>query len=218
MLSATAVEFLKSIFRHRCTSNNVFPVDLLLQDTGPASLFHNAPLATSADELPLGWANIRQLLVRSADPRYLPLESFLSIWAYCAMMNPRKSVMAMMYLGYPDGYGRCDMTLNSCLSWKLCCTTGISFMADRQAHLTRSSRPGRDMFSARQQHHNYLCLHPGASNLMCSQSHSPSIWAFVLSAACCLAVQDVARVTYWSYFLAAHKEDCSIPIFSKQHG
>lgn len=106
MLSVAAVEFLKSIFQHRCTSSNVFPIDLLLQDTGPASLFHNAPPTVSADEHPLGWANIRQLLVRGSDPRYLPLESFLSIWAYCTLNNPRKTVMAMMYLGYPDGYGR----------------------------------------------------------------------------------------------------------------
>lgn len=119
MLSSTAVEFLTSIFRRRCTASNVFPIDLLLQDTGPASLFHNAPPATTPDDHPLGWASIRQLLVRSSDPRYLPLESFLSIWAYCTMVNPRKSVMAMVYLGYPGGYGRCGLTSTAAIVFNM---------------------------------------------------------------------------------------------------
>lgn len=110
MLSAAAIVFLKSIFNHRCTASRLFPVDLLMQDTGPSSLFHNAPPAVDDDDHPLGRSNMRQLLVRGTDTRYLPLESFLAVWAYCTLINTRRTIMAMMYLGYPDGYGRCVMS------------------------------------------------------------------------------------------------------------
>lgn len=107
MLSSEAVAFLKMQFQRRCSERDgLLPLDLLIEDTGPQSLFHHAPPVSNHAEHPLGKQNIRALLVMGADRRRLPLESFLCIWAYCALVDARKAVIAMLYLGYPDAYRR----------------------------------------------------------------------------------------------------------------
>lgn len=117
MLSREAVAFLRAQFEQRCSPiDGLLPLDLLLEDTGPQSLFHNAPPVSSHAEHPLGKQNIRSLLVHSIHTRKLPLESFLCIWAYCALVDARKAVVAMLYLGYRDTYRRyCSaQVLNAC--------------------------------------------------------------------------------------------------------
>lgn len=107
MLSSEAVVFLRAQFQRRCSvRDGLLPLDLLLEDTGPQSLFHHAPPVSNHAEHPLGKQNIRSLLVKGASTRKLPLESFLCIWAYCALVDARKTVIAMLYLGYPDTYRR----------------------------------------------------------------------------------------------------------------
>jgi hypothetical protein len=108
MLSSEAVAFLKTQFQRRCSLDGLLPLDLLLEDTGPQSLFHHAPPVSNHAEHPLGKQNIRSLLVHGIHARKLPLESFLCIWAYCALVDARKAVVAMLYLGYPDTYRRCS--------------------------------------------------------------------------------------------------------------
>lgn len=113
MLSTEAVAFLKAQFHSRCSERDgLLPLELLLEDTGPQSLFHHAPPVSNHAEHPLGKQNIRSLLVMGMDRRRLPLESFLCIWAYCALIDARKTVIAMLYLGYPDAYRRyCSLLL-----------------------------------------------------------------------------------------------------------
>jgi hypothetical protein len=53
---------------------------------------------------PLAVSRVKELLVAGADTGYISLESFLCIWAYCALLDARKTVMAMVYLGFPDTY------------------------------------------------------------------------------------------------------------------
>jgi hypothetical protein len=102
MLSREAVAFLTAQFQRRAGRDGLLPLDLLLADTGPHSLFHHAPPASTSAEHPLGKQNIRSLLVRGSHTRMLPLESFLCIWAYCTLVDAKKAVLAMLYLAYPD--------------------------------------------------------------------------------------------------------------------
>jgi hypothetical protein len=110
-LSHTAVSFLTMHFKVRTDPRNprhardgLLPVDLLLEDSGTESFFHCAPPATNAASHPLGVTHVRQLLVLGADTGRLPLHSYLAVWAYCALVDARKVVAAMLYLGFPDTY------------------------------------------------------------------------------------------------------------------
>lgn len=124
MLSTEAVSFLKSQFQRRCSERDgLLPLDLLLEDTGPQSLFYHAPPVANNAEHPLGKQNIRTLLVRAIHTHKLPLESFLCIWAYCALVDAPRAVTAMLYLGYSDTYRRCAS--HSVAPWHRCNLSGV---------------------------------------------------------------------------------------------
>ena len=80
------------------------PLDLLLKDTDTQSFFHCAPPASTPEAHPLGISSVNELLVAGADTGHVSLEAFLAIWAYCTLLDARKTAMAMLYLGFPDTY------------------------------------------------------------------------------------------------------------------
>jgi hypothetical protein len=106
MLSLEAVRFLSGLFQRRChPGTGTMSLDLLLNDTGPSSLFHNAPPALKEENFPLRQSYIEHLLIDGSDDRNLTLEGFLCLWAYCALVDARQTVKALLYVGFPDSYG-----------------------------------------------------------------------------------------------------------------
>jgi hypothetical protein len=129
MLSDEAVRFLTSRF-HRHAHNGLVPLSLLLEDSGPESMFHNAPPSidaqarmrkvtrdvmfpicqsskTAAPGSAKGTPASLQGLARSADEVAVALDVYLCIWAFCTMTDARGTLAAMLYMGFPDTYDRC---------------------------------------------------------------------------------------------------------------
>jgi hypothetical protein len=142
-LSPRAVEFLTAHFQLRLhtlppkpqltknlaaasksrTSPGQISLNLLLEDTGVHSFFHNAPPASMPDMHPLAVSQVKELLVAGADTGFVSLESFLCIWAYCTFLDARKTVKAMVYLGFPDTYEYVPKLPVACLLVKVQCHT-----------------------------------------------------------------------------------------------
>ena len=143
-LSQAAVNFLIDQFHTRVhmgmrkqkTLDGRLPLELLTEDSGTESFFHCAPPATSPTQHCLGVQTIQELMLEGSDEGRLTLDAYLGLWAYCTLLDARKAVIAMLYLGYPDTYAAMTRDRYECAlshNCMLCCCHCILMLQRNQA-------------------------------------------------------------------------------------